>query len=69
MGEQEFAGNYRLISATRKILDTGQIDDTFGKKPKGLAMYGTDGHFLILITDEWATQAGIDREDDRSAAR
>jgi hypothetical protein len=48
--EQEFAGNYQLISATRKILDTGQIEDTFGKKPKGLAMYGKDGHFVILIT-------------------
>ena len=48
--EQEFAGNYQLISATRKILDTGQIEDTFGKKPKGLAMYGKDGHFIILIT-------------------
>jgi hypothetical protein len=48
--EQELAGNYQLISATRKILDTGQIEDTFGKKPKGLAMYGKDGHFIILIT-------------------
>jgi hypothetical protein len=48
--EQEFAGNYQLISATRKILDTGQIEDTFGKKPNGLAMYGKDGRFVILIT-------------------
>ena len=49
-GEQEFAGNYELVSATRKILETGQTEDTFGKKPKGLAMYGKDGHFIILIT-------------------
>jgi hypothetical protein len=50
-GEQDFAGNYQLISATRIILDTEQIEDTFGKKPKGLAaMEGTDGHFIILIT-------------------
>lgn len=48
--EQSFAGNYELVSATRKILDTGQTEDTFGKKPKGLAMYGTDGHFTILIS-------------------
>jgi hypothetical protein len=48
--DQEFAGNYQLISATRKIIDTGQIEDTFGKSPKGLAMYGKDGHFVILIT-------------------
>jgi hypothetical protein len=48
--EQDIAGNYQLISATRKILATGQTEDTFGKKPKGLAMYGKDGHFIILIT-------------------
>jgi hypothetical protein len=48
--EQEFAGNYQLISATRKILDTGQVEATYGEKPKGLAMYGKDGHFIILIT-------------------
>jgi Lipocalin-like domain len=49
-GEQEFAGNYELVSAKRKILETGQTEDTFGKQPKGLAMYGSDGHFTILIT-------------------
>jgi hypothetical protein len=49
-GEQEFAGNYELVSATRKILETGQTEDTFGQKPKGLAMYASDGHFIILIT-------------------
>jgi len=48
--EQEFAGTYKLISATRKIIDTGQIENTFGKEPKGLAIYGKDGHFEILIT-------------------
>jgi hypothetical protein len=48
--DQEFAGNYQLVSATRKILDTGQVEETYGKNPKGLAMYGKDGHFIILIT-------------------
>ena len=49
-GEEEFAGNYELVSATRKILETGLTEDTFGEKPKGLAMYASDGHFTILIT-------------------
>jgi len=48
--DQDFSGSYKLISATRKILATGRTEDTFGKSPKGLAMYGKDGHFLILIT-------------------
>jgi hypothetical protein len=31
--EHEFAGTYKLISATRKIIATGQIENTFGKEP------------------------------------
>jgi hypothetical protein len=48
--EQGFAGTYKLISATRKIIDTGQVEDTYGKEPKGMAIYGKDGHFEVLIT-------------------
>jgi hypothetical protein len=67
--EQGFAGNYELVSATRKILDTGRIEDTFGKKPKGLAMYGTDGHFVILITyDDRPKPESIDKMTDQHRA-
>jgi hypothetical protein len=67
--EQELAGNYQLISATRKILDTGQIEDTFGKKPKGLAMYGKDGHFIILITyDRRPKPESIEKMTDQQRA-
>ena len=67
--EQEFAGNYQLVSATRKILDTGQIEETYGKKPKGLAMYGKDGHFVILITyDGRPKPESIDKMTDRQRA-
>jgi len=67
--EQEFAGNYQLISATRKILDSGQIEDTFGKKPKGLAMYGKDGHFIVLITyDGRPKPASIETMTDQQRA-
>jgi len=48
--DPEFAGEYQLVSATRKIIDTGQVEETYGKTPKGLAYYGKDGRFLILIT-------------------
>ena len=66
---QGFAGNYELVSATRKILDTGQIEDTFGKKPKGLAMYGTDGHFIILISyDGRPKPQSIDKMTDQQRA-
>lgn len=67
--EQGFAGNYELVSATRKILDTGQIEDTFGKKPKDLAMYGTDGHFIILISyDGRPKPQSIDKMTDQQRA-
>ena len=29
--DEELAGSYRLISSTRKILDTGEISNTWGK--------------------------------------
>jgi hypothetical protein len=48
--EQEFAGNYQLISATRQILDTGQTEATYGEKPKGLAMNGKDGLSLFSLS-------------------
>ena len=48
--EKDVSGTYRLISSTRKIVDTGEVVDTYGKSPKGYIMYGKDGHFLVLIT-------------------
>ena len=66
--EQEFAGTYQLIGATRKILDTGQIEETYGKAPKGLAMYGKDGRFIILITyDGRPKPESIEKMTDSSA--
>ena len=42
----ELCGTYRLISSSRRIVETGQEVDAFGKNAKGLIMYGEDGHFL-----------------------
>jgi hypothetical protein len=47
--DEELAGTYRLISSTRKILDTGQVLNTWGKDPKGFITYGKDGRMLVLI--------------------
>ena len=48
----ELCGTYRLISSARQILDTGQEVEAFGKNAKGLIMYGKDGQFLALITND-----------------
>jgi hypothetical protein len=45
----DLCGTYGLINWTRQIVDSGHID-TFGN-PKGMIMYGQDGHFLVLMTD------------------
>ena len=42
-------GTYRLISSTRKILDTGEVLNTWGKNPKGFITYGKDRRMLVLI--------------------
>jgi hypothetical protein len=33
--DEELAGTYRLISSTRKVLDPGEVLDTWGKDPNG----------------------------------
>jgi Lipocalin-like domain len=47
--DEELAGTYRLISSTRKILDTGEVLNTWGKNPKGFITYGKDSRVLVLI--------------------
>ena len=48
----ELTGTYRLISNSRRIVETGEEMSAFGKNAKGLIMYGKDGHFLVLITND-----------------
>jgi hypothetical protein len=47
--EEDLSGTYRLVSSTRKILDTGEVLNTYGKQPTGYIMYGKDGRLLALI--------------------
>ena len=47
--ENSLEGTYKLISSTRKILDTGEVINTYGENPTGYIMYGEDGRMLGLI--------------------
>jgi Lipocalin-like domain len=47
--DDELVRTYKLISSTRKVLDTGEVLDTWGKSPKGFITYGKDGRMLVLI--------------------
>jgi Lipocalin-like domain len=50
--DQRLEGTYKLISSTRKILETGQVVDTYGKLPNGYIHYGRDGRMLVVITSD-----------------
>src|ERR1700761_3275061 len=50
--DDELAGTYKLISSTRKIVDTGEVLHTWGKNPNGFIMYGKDGRMLALIVND-----------------
>jgi hypothetical protein len=45
-------GTYKLVSSTRKLLDTGEIIEPYGKHPTGYVNYGKDGRFLVLIVSD-----------------
>lgn len=49
-GNEEIWGTYRLVSATNKFLDTGDVANSFGEQPKGYITYGKEGRMLVLIT-------------------
>jgi hypothetical protein len=42
-------GAYRLISSTRTIVATGEVEDTFGKNPLGFIIYGSDHRMMVLM--------------------
>jgi hypothetical protein len=44
-------GTYRLISATRTIVATGEVEQSFGPNPIGYIMYSRDHHMMVLITN------------------
>ena len=47
---QTLEGAYRLVSATRTIVATGEVEDSFGKNPLGFIIYGKDQRMMVLIT-------------------
>ena len=63
-------GSYRLVSSTRKVLDTGEVSDTFGKQPSGFIIYTPNGRMLVLIVsdnDRPAPDSGVAPTDEQAA--
>ena len=64
--DDELPGTYRLISSTRKILDTGEVKDAYGKHPSGSVISGKDGRFLVLVVyGERPKPESIDKTTDQ----
>jgi len=47
--DDSLVGTYRLISANRVILATGETEDSYGKDPVGFITYGSDGRMTAMI--------------------
>jgi hypothetical protein len=51
-GDEEIWGTYKLIAATYKFVDTGDVVNSYGEHPKGFITYGKEGRMLVLITND-----------------
>jgi len=47
--KENLVGTYKMISDTRKNLETGEVSYTFGENPVGYIMYGKDGRMLVIV--------------------
>ena len=50
--ESDLYGTWKLVSNSRKVMDTGQVEQPRGKAPKGYVSFGQDGRFLNFTVDE-----------------
>ena len=67
--EEEIVGTYKLVSATRKILDTGEVKDAYGKNPSGSVIYEKNGRFIVIITADGRPQPeSVDKITDEQRA-
>ncbi len=47
---EELCATWKLVSWTRRLFDTGETVEAFGKVPRGLLHYGRDGHVFWIMT-------------------
>ena len=48
----DVVGTWTLVSSTRKVVATGQVNDTYGPRPTGWITYGRDGRMMVLIVND-----------------
>jgi hypothetical protein len=63
-------GLYKLVSSTRRVLDTGEVSDTFGEQPSGYIIYTPNGRMLVVIVsdiDRPSPDSGVAPTDEQAA--
>jgi hypothetical protein len=67
--EEALYGTWRLVSSQRRILDTGELEDSFGAHPSGYITYGRDGRMsAILVREDRPKAASIAAMSDAQRA-
>ncbi|MFE1599888.1 lipocalin-like domain-containing protein [Methylobacterium sp. ID0610] len=52
LDKEDIIGTWRLVSSTRKIIDTGEEINTYGERPTGWINYDRSGRMMALIVNE-----------------
>ena len=67
--DDDIVGTYRLISANRVILATGDSEDSYGKNPIGFITYDRDGRMMGMIVFSNRPKAeSLDKMTDQQRA-
>lgn len=67
--DEGLVGTWKLVSSTRKVLDTGEVVNTWGKNPKGFVMYGKDGRMItVLVSDDRPKPESLEKMTDHQRA-
>ena len=61
-------GTWRLVSAVRTVVATGEKEEVFGKAPRGFITYGPEGRMQVIIASDQRpqpSQSAIDNMTDK----
>ena len=50
--ESDLYGTWKLVSLNRKVIDTGKMEESRGKAPKGYVSFTPDGRMTGMIANE-----------------
>jgi Lipocalin-like domain len=67
--DDDIVGTYRLISANRVIIATGETEESYGKNPIGFMIYGREGRIMgMIVFSNRARAESLDKMTDSQRA-